>query len=243
MDLFYTVPAAIGLGALHSLEPGHGKGILAAYLVSSHAKVKDAIFIGIVSAAAHTLSIILLAFAASSAVELVVPQQITHWIELLSGLIITLLGSRVLYQQARPRIMVVSKIGHDHMHNETHEHEHHHHHGFHHYANEKPTSIMRLFTIGFFTGLIPCPSAMAILLAAVSAHQIPSGMALVLAFSIGGALAMSTIGVLITRTGAAVRYLEKRDVVHFLSMLSSFIMIGLGGFVIFQSLNHLALMP
>lgn len=55
MELLFTLPAAIGLGALHSLEPGHGKGVITAYLISSGAKVKDAVLIGIVSAVAHTV--------------------------------------------------------------------------------------------------------------------------------------------------------------------------------------------
>ena len=76
MEIMYTIPAVMGLGALHSLEPGHGKGVITAYLISSGAKIKDAIIIGIISALAHTLSIALLAFSASSTIRFLFPQKL-----------------------------------------------------------------------------------------------------------------------------------------------------------------------
>ena len=63
METMYLIPLAIGLGVLHSLEPGHGKGVVSAYLITHHAKVKDVIIVGIISAIAHTLSIVFLAVA------------------------------------------------------------------------------------------------------------------------------------------------------------------------------------
>ncbi|MFC4766368.1 nickel/cobalt transporter [Effusibacillus consociatus] len=235
MDLLYAIPAAIGLGSLHSLEPGHGKGVMTAYLISTRAKAKEAVLLGIISAIAHTLSIVLLAFAASSTVKMLVPVHLSHWIELLSGGMITLLGIRLLYGQLRPKVVVVGTIGHKH--EETCDH----HHGAHHHSHDTPTSWPRLFAVGFFTGLIPCPSAMAIFLAAVAADQIPAGMGLVAAFSVGSALAMSTIGMIVVRAGHSIEFLEKRRVIQSLTFLSSFLILGLGIYVLFRSLEHLAL--
>ncbi|MFC4769279.1 nickel/cobalt transporter [Effusibacillus consociatus] len=241
MELMYTIPAAIGLGALHSLEPGHGKGVITAYLISSRGKTKDAILLGMISAISHTLSIVFLALAASSTVKLFVPEHLTYWIQLISGAAITLVGARILRHQIRPRIVVVSKIGHSHeesghVHDETCQHHHHH---AHHNLHQTPSSVARLFSIGFFAGLIPCPSALAILLTAISANQIPVGLGLVAAFSIGSAIAMSTIGILVVRTGASIKRLEKWPVIDALTFLSSILILCLGGFVILQSLGHL----
>lgn len=246
MNLLYAVPAAIGLGALHSLEPGHGKGVMTAYLISSRAKMRDAILLGIISSIAHTLSIAALSFAASSTVTLFVSKQISHWIELAVGIIITFIGGKLLLQQVRPRVIVVGRIGHNQVHQETCEHRHHtsthsdvHSHA--HMSQQTPDSIGRLFIIGFFTGLIPCPSAVAIFLASVSAHEIPIGLALVVSFSIGSALAMSTVAVLVTRAGQSIRLLEKRKVVQIFGALSSFLILSLGSFIVLQSLRHLSL--
>lgn len=247
MNLLYAVPAAIGLGALHSLEPGHGKGVMSAYLISSRTKMRDAILLGIISSIAHTISIAALSFAASSTVTMFVSEQIAHWIELSAGIIITFIGGKLLLQQVRPRVIVVGRIGHHPVHQETCEHHHHssvpsHVHAHARVSQQTPDSIARLFVIGFFTGLIPCPSAVAIFLASVSAHEIPIGLALVIAFSIGSALAMSTVAVLVTRAGQSIRFLEKRKVVQTFGALSSFLILSLGSFVILQSLRHLTLL-
>ncbi|WP_018133390.1 HoxN/HupN/NixA family nickel/cobalt transporter [Effusibacillus pohliae] len=237
MDLLYTIPAAIGLGALHSLEPGHGKGVMTAYLISSRAKAKDAVLLGVISAIAHTLSIILLAFAASSTVKMLVPANLSHWIELVSGAIITMLGARILYSRFYPKIVVVGTIGRAHA--DTCDH---HHHGSHLHSHGAPTSLSRLFAIGFFTGLIPCPSALAIFLAAVAADRIPAGMSLVAAFSAGSALAMSTLGLLVVRAGGAIQRLEQRQVVQTLASVSSILILALGLYVAYRAFQHLALL-
>lgn len=247
MNLLYAVPAAIGLGALHSLEPGHGKGVMTAYLISSRAKLRDAILLGIISSIAHTLSIAALSFAASSTVTMFVPEQLSHWIELAAGIIITFIGGKLLLEQINPRVIVVGRIGHHRVHQETCEHHHHtsthsrvHSHA--HMLQQTPDSIERLFVIGFFAGLIPCPSAVAIFLVSVSAHEIPIGLTLVIAFSIGSALAMSTVAVLVARAGQSIRLLERRKVIQTFGALSSFLILSLGSFVILQSLRHLTLL-
>jgi ABC-type nickel/cobalt efflux system permease component RcnA len=235
MDLLYTIPAAVGLGALHSLEPGHGKGVITAYLVSSRARIRDAVLLGFISAIAHTLSIVLLAFAGSAAVKFVVPGQLMHWIELLSGLAVTAVGSRILYQQINPRVVVVGTIAHQH----TDECDHHHHtHRGH--VHAAPSSPYRLFIVGFFTGLIPCPSALAILLAAISEDRIPSGMGLVAAFSAGSAIAMMAIGALVVKTGDSIKKLEKQRVVQLMTLYSSLLILGIGVFVMYKAVQHLS---
>lgn len=236
MDLMYTIPAAIGLGALHSLEPGHGKGVITAYLVSSGAKIKDAVMLGIISASAHTLSIALLAFSASSTVRVLFPQNLSYWFQLVSGIIVIYIGLNIISQRifSTKGAKIESHCSHTHTHT----------HGHCDHANKKPSAnalgpLRGLFLTGFFTGLVPCPSALAILLAAVSADKIPLGLGLVGAFSIGSAITMVTIGIFVVRAGNAIKRLEKWHVVNRLALVSSFLILFLGGALILQSVSHL----
>jgi nickel/cobalt exporter len=234
MNLYLSIPAAIGLGALHSLEPGHGKGVISAYLITTRSNVKDALLLGFISAITHTSSIILLCLVTSSTVKLLAPESLIHWIELLSGIFITLIGTNILYRHLRPRILSMGKLSQDqHINHENHHHHHHHH------SNETPTSLSRMIIIGFLTGLIPCPSAIAIFLAAITADQIPLGVGLVAAFSLGSAITMSTIGILVVRAGVVIKKKEKIEFVRSLNFISSLLILVLGIVVTFQSLIQL----
>lgn len=232
MDLMYTIPAAIGLGALHSLEPGHGKGVITAYLISSGAKIKDAVMLGIISASAHTLSIALLAFSASSTVRILFPQNLSYWFQLVSGIIVIYIGLNIITQRifSHKGAKTESHCSHTHTH-------------CHHEYKKTSSSVLAplrgLFLTGFFTGLVPCPSALAILLAAVSADKIPLGLGLVGAFSIGSAITMVAIGILVVRASNAIKRLEKWHVVNRLALVSSFLILFLGGALILQSVSHL----
>lgn len=233
MDLMLSIPAAIGLGALHSLEPGHGKGVITAYLIATRGKTRDAVLLGLISAVTHTLSIVILSVAATSAVKLFAPDSLTRWLELLSGVLITIIGARILYRHVRPRIVSMGKLSAKHHDvSDHHHHEHHHHH--HHHG--QPASLAGIVTVGLLTGLIPCPSAMAIFLASLTADRIPIGLGLVSAFSLGSAVTMSVIGILIVHAGKTVKRMERIGFVRSLNLISSLLILGLGVVVTFQAL-------
>ncbi|WP_242947545.1 nickel/cobalt transporter [Desulfosporosinus lacus] len=231
----YTFPAVIGLGALHSLEPGHGKGVITAYLISSGAKMKEAIMIGLISALAHTLSIVLLAVSASTAVKVFVPENLIHWLQLVSGIVVIYIGLNIITQRLFNNYEKKQKF-----HNTLHSHNCDSHCNHNHVKlKTNPSSRLDLFLTGFFTGIVPCPSALAILLAAVSADKIPLGLGLVGAFSIGGAITMVAIALFVVRASHTMKKLEKWQVVNRLALVSSCLIIFLGGAVIFQSINHI----
>jgi len=236
MDLSYTVPAVIGLGALHSLEPGHGKGVITAYLVSTGAKIKDAIVIGIISALAHTLSIALLAISTSSALKVILPQNLTYWIQMLSGVVVIYIGLGMIINRLLPNKAIDKHHNHHHSLGH-HDHDHCEHHGT--PSLKEGASLGNLFLMGFFTGLVPCPSALAILLAAVSADRLPMGLGLVAAFSIGSAVTMVTLGLLVVRASNSFKQLERSHVINRLSMVSSLLILFLGAAVMLQSLEHI----
>lgn len=241
MDFSYTIPVVIGLGALHSLEPGHGKGVITAYLISSGAKIKDAVMLGVISALAHTLSIALLAFSASSTIKILFPQNLSYWFQLVSGIIVIYIGLNIISQRIFPT--KGEKRASQHLHSHSHDHgqcQCNHNHG---YTNSSSgmSSLKGLFLTGFFTGLIPCPTALVILLAAVSADKIPLGLGLVGAFSIGSAVTMVTIGIVVVRASNSIKRLEKWHVVNRLALVSSLLILFLGGALILQSVSQLGI--
>ncbi len=261
MELIVAIPMAFGLGALHSLEPGHGKGVMTAYLISSRARLRDAIFLGCASAFSHTLSILFLAFVATSAFQLWLPEQIEAWLGLISGAIITGIGMRMVYLRLSPPVVSLGRIGvtssnayvcsHGHIHHDHrwdgHSHDHDHHHDDAHGGSvaavvKQDRSVKRLLTIGVLTGLIPCPSALVMLLAAISAGQISLGIGLVIAFSIGGAFALSLLGILLLKAEHKVRVLERQRFGEIMATLSAGIIVLIGFLVTYQSIVSLGLL-
>ncbi|MBL0387689.1 sulfite exporter TauE/SafE family protein [Tumebacillus sp. ITR2] len=264
MDLLVSIPAAIGLGALHFLEPGHGKGVLTAYLVSSRARPRDAVLLGVTNALAHTVSILFLALVATTALQYLLPQQIEAWLGLLSGAVITLIGGRMVLQMLFPPVVTLGRLNerertyvcsHGHVHvvdraGRDHSHGHHHH-----PHDELPmfdstatstkprqeNSVRRLFTVGVLTGLIPCPTSLVMLLTAVSAGQVSLGIGMVLAFSFGGALSLSLLGLLLLKAESKARLLERRGISNLMAQVSSLVIVVLGILVTYESLFKLGL--
>ena len=121
---------ALFLGAAHGLEPGHGKTIVAAYLVGARGTVSNALFLGGVVTLTHTFSVILLGLVALFASQYVLPEQIFPYLGTASGLLIMGLGTWLLVNHLRGRGYGFghSHGRHHHGHSHTHEKEHHHDH-------------------------------------------------------------------------------------------------------------------
>ena len=204
---------ALFLGAAHALEPGHGKTIVAAYLIGSRGTVGNALFLGGIVTFTHTFSVILLGLVALFASQYILPEQIFPWLGTASGLLIIGLGTWLLVNHLRGR-----GFGHSHEeehhghHDHSHEEEHHHDHphGEHHHSHEEehhghsheiPSKVTlgSLLTLGISGGIVPCPGALVILLLAVALHRIAFGLLLLVAFSVGLAAILIAIGVLIVK--------------------------------------------
>src|ERR1700685_2675581 len=123
----WMIAAAIGiafvLGAAHALTPGHGKTIVAAYLVGSRGTLKHAAFLGAMVTFTHTVSVFLLGLATLFLFQYIVPQKVTQVLGAISGLSIVAIGGWVLYK----------RLHHAHAHSHDHAHHHHHHHDHHHH--------------------------------------------------------------------------------------------------------------
>ena len=187
---------ALFLGAAHGLEPGHGKTIVAAYLIGSRGTVGNALFLGGIVTFTHTFSVILLGLVALFASQYILPEQIFPYLGTASGLLIIGLGTWLLVNHLRGR-------GFGHSHEEEHHGHHHHdheeeHHGHSHEIPSKVT-LGSLLTLGISGGIVPCPGALVILLLAVALHRIAFGLLLLVAFSVGLAAILIAIGVLIVK--------------------------------------------
>jgi nickel/cobalt exporter len=191
--------SALGVGAAHALEPGHGKAVVGAYLVGSRGTAWHAVFLGLVVTAAHTAGVFLLGLVTLYASRFMVPERAYPWLGAASGLTIAGLGAWLFLQRYAGR----DAQGHhhkrgDHLHAHEHHHDDHHngqdgHHDHHHHA---ATSVRQLFALGITAGVLPCPAALVVLLSAIALRRTGFGLLLIVAFSFGLASVLIAIGLL-----------------------------------------------
>jgi len=195
---------AFALGAAHALTPGHGKTIVAAYLVGSRGTLKHAAFLGAMVTFTHTISVFLLGLATMFLFQYVVPQKVTQVLGAISGLAIVAIGGWMLYKRLRAAGQAHS---HDHDHHPGHDHQHHHHehehshdhqhgHGGHTHVPEE-VSWSGLVALGAGGGLVPCESALVLLLSAIALRRVGLGLLLLVSFSLGLAIVLIAIGILV----------------------------------------------
>ncbi|MDM9583839.1 sulfite exporter TauE/SafE family protein [Nostoc sp. GT001] len=185
--MFSGIGIALVAGAGHALSPGHGKTMVAAYLVGSRGTPGQAVVLGLVTTLTHTISVFALGILALLLSQYILPEQLYPFLSLLSGLMVCSVGFWLLDRYFNPA------PEHHHTHNDS---EHHHtHNDRHHSANQ--VTLQSLLTLGIAGGLVPCPSALVLLLSAIALHQTAYGLILVCAFSVGLAVVLVTIGLVI----------------------------------------------
>jgi nickel/cobalt transporter (NicO) family protein len=174
-----SLAAALFWGAAHALSPGHGKTIVTAYLIGKRGTPRDAALLGGIVTLTHTIGVFALGLVTLALSQWIVPDRLYPWIDLTAGLLVVSIGLTVL----RARFV----------HARHHRHHHHHDHQHHH---EHELSRRSLLAVGVSGGLLPCPSALVVLLAAISLHRVAFGLILIVAFSTGLALSITGIGLL-----------------------------------------------
>jgi nickel/cobalt exporter len=235
---------AAGLGALHALEPGHGKTIVAAYLVGSRGTAKHAVLLGIVVTTAHTAGVYLLGIVTLYASRYIVPEQLYPWLGAISGLSVAGLGIFIflrhwtgesgehshapgeqhshwflsMFKQLAPNrtapTELASRTGIS--------------------ADSKPVdralSLRELCMLGITGGIVPCPAALVVLLSAFSLHRIGFGLFLITAFSLGLAAVLVIVGLTMVyaKRVMSTRMRAGNVAVRYLPLLSSAFMVVLG---------------
>ncbi len=278
---------AMGWGALHSLSPGHGKTMVAAYLVGARGTARHAFLLGLFVTVTHTIGVIALGLVTLFASRYILPETLFPWINLVAAALVVAVGvwvargrlgslrRHLAHRRAHahglahdhghgahghehahgpaPALAVAGAAAqlhahahpHDHGHARGHGHSHghgHHHHGpgGHTHAPPEDLSMRRLLAVGASAGIIPCPSALVLLLGAIALDRVGYGLVLVLAFSVGLAGLLSLIGLLVIY---ARRFIERLPldgrIASAIPALSALAIIALGVVLMAQAIPPL----
>jgi ABC-type nickel/cobalt efflux system permease component RcnA len=197
-----SLAVALFWGAAHALTPGHGKTIVAAYLVGRRGTARHAALLGLTVTATHTIGVFALGLVTLALSQWLVPEQLYPWLNLVSGLLVVGIGISVLRARSR------------------HAHAHHHDH-----AHDR----RGLLAVGVSGGLLPCPSALVVLLAAIALHRLAFGLLLIVAFSAGLALSITAVGLAaVLAKNAFARERFDGRLVRVLPALSAFVIVLAG---------------
>jgi ABC-type nickel/cobalt efflux system permease component RcnA len=272
--LLVALVVAAGLGAVHALSPGHGKAMVASYLIGSKGRVRDAILLGGIVTFTHVFSVVLLGVLALALTEYLAPEEVYPWLGFASGCLIFVIGywllaSRALglghtHSHSHPRAAEdparaeeearehrhehEQGDGHGHsdidgdLHGHTHDRAHEHADGHEHshersHVRSGEVTLWSLLSLGISGGMVPCPSALVVLLAAVAVHRVAFGLTLILAFSVGLAAVLILIGVLaVTATRFMTRSAGEGRWVRALPVMSAGVIMLVGISLLFTSL-------
>jgi nickel/cobalt transporter (NicO) family protein len=234
---WFFLPTAVVLGALHGLEPGHSKTMMAAFIVSVRGTVPQAILLGASAACSHVVVVWVLAVAALSWGSEVVSEETEPYFMVGSGLIVIGLALWMLVRAKRdigaaksdPRRTVPA---HEHHHGHHHDHDHHHSHArqISERFDNRQVTTGQIVLFGLTGGLLPCSAAVAVLLVCLQLDRYALGLATVGAFSVGLAVALVGVGVI---AALGVRHASRRfdrvyDLAVRLPYLSSLLVFGIG---------------
>jgi len=217
---------AIVVGAFHAATPGHGKTLMAAYLVGSRGTVRNALALGLTVTVSHTIGVLVLGAIVLVAGAALPSERLLPILGLASGIVVTLLGIAFFVQRWKQR---AHDRQHEHKHGaeHPHDHDHDHHHapddgaGWHSHGLVRHTHLpdetgplrrRNLIALGLVGGLVPSASAILILVGSIAAGRPAFGMALTIAFGAGMAAVLVGVGVLLVRARSLVERLPSRGV-------------------------------
>ena len=242
---------AVVLGAAHALSPGHGKTVVGAYLVGSRGTARHAAFLGLTVTITHTAGVFALGLVTLLASAYVVPEKLFPFLSLISGGIVVAIGLSLFVRRLRASLGFSAHHhhGHDHDHDNHDPTEPHARGGRVHShlppgANGSPITWKSLLALGVSGGILPCPSALVVLLAAISLHRVGYGLLLVLAFSVGLASVLTAVGLAFVYAG---RLLKSNGALSRLSKVlpiaSAFVITCAGLAISYQALGQAGIDP
>ncbi len=241
--IFLILGVAFVLGALHALGPGHGKGLMAAYLVGSKGRIIDAIVLAITLTISHVASVIILGFITLWISDFFMPEKMSKWLGFISGLSIVGIGIWLLltrlisFQKSKTTGKKYEPFFHHHNHIHTDEdvdqHQLHHHH----HQHYQPTfSFWQNVALGISGGIVPCPKALVILLLAISLQKIALGITIIVVFSLGLSFVLISLGIIMLKAAYLLKgRLEDRRIQIF-PIIGAALIIILGAYWTIRSL-------
>jgi nickel/cobalt exporter len=231
---------AVGLGAAHAFSPGHGKTVVGAYLVGARGTARHALFLGLTVTVTHTAGVFALGLITLFASHLVAPEKLMPVLSLVSGALVLALGVSLFFARLRAAFGIA-----EHAHNwlgmhtnaveddPTHTH-------LPPGANGGRVTWKSLLALGVSGGLLPCPSALVVMLAAITIGRVAYGLALVVAFSIGLAATLTAIGLLFVYAGRLIKTPSRESVfgklARVLPALSAFVIASVGAVLCYEAL-------
>jgi len=248
---------AFGFGAAHAMSPGHGKTVVGAYLVGSRGTVKHAVFLGLTVTITHTVSVFALGIVALFASNYILPERLLPLFSFVSGLLVFVIGL-MLFKDRLFAAIGWKKTNHSHLHEDAtdslDEHDFHpredensrehdgltHTHGgsTHTHSPPKDVTWSSLLGLGISGGLLPCPSALILMLSAINLGRIGYGIVLTLVFSVGLATTLTAIGIAFLYIGKIFSNpkMNKNPVFKALPVFSAFVITCVGAFICYNSL-------
>lgn len=244
---------ALALGALHALEPGHGKGVAAAYLVGTRATPYHAILLGSTVTVTHTASVFVMGVVTLFLSAFIVPEQLFPFLSLASAAIVLAMGTRMVVQAVREqRMNVVTDHSHE-LDDQAMSLTHTHGGKAHTHVPTGKLSVRNVLAVGVSGGLVPCPAALIVLLSAIALGRVGFGMLLILVFSLGLAGVLTAISLLVVyskrmlgRSVWARNFVSRLNrsgrVAKALPILSGVIVIGAGLLLLYYAVPFLRIL-
>lgn len=259
---------AATLGGFHALSPGHGKTVVGAYLVGSRGTARHAAFLGLTVTITHTIGVFALGLVTLFASQYVVPERLFPALSFTSGAIVLAIGLSLFVRRLRAALRLSHHAHHSHAHDgHAHAHHDHlatHHHAqdahhHHDHSSDSPLTHSRggrahshlppgadgsrvnwrsLLALGISGGLLPCPSALVVLLSAISLHRVGYGLLLVVAFSLGLACTLTAIGLAFVYAGRLMKHRSSSNgrLVRVLPVVSAFVIACVGASICYEAL-------
>jgi nickel/cobalt transporter (NicO) family protein len=270
--ILLSLATALVLGAVHALSPGHGKTVVAAYLVGSRGTAGHALFLGATVTATHTIGVYALGLVTLYLSEYVLPEQLYPVLEIVSGLLVVTIGGWLLIGRLRGALARRhhDHYGHGHAHGHSHGHSHgdgpehtHDHHADHPHEHShdglthshggsthshlppgsdgQPVTWRALLALGVSGGLLPCPSALVVMLSAIALHRVAFGLLLIVAFSLGLAGVLVGIGLLLVFARDRLQRLRFGGglATRYVPVVSAFVVLVAGLLITVQALPRL----
>ncbi|HEY7025009.1 MAG TPA: hypothetical protein VH371_08625 [Candidatus Limnocylindrales bacterium] len=192
--ILLSLAVAAGLGAVHAVSPGHGKTVMAAYLVGSRGNARQAVGLGMTVTVSHTIGVLALGLLSLSAAVVIPADKLYPILSIASGAIVVVIGTYLLFTRLRAWRLKPEQY---------HQHEAHHQHpeGWHEHGGVGHTHVAQqqmgkrgLFALGLSGGMIPSVSALLVLIGSISVGRPAWGVVLTIAFGIGMAAVLVGIG-------------------------------------------------
>lgn len=244
---------AFALGGAHAMSPGHGKTVVGAYLVGSRGTVKHAAFLGATVTITHTLSVFALGFVTLFASRYILPEKLYPVLSFISGLLVVAIGGSMFSKRLRALLGGGNHV-HDHSHSHDHGthspqyHEHDHADGYSHdhgdghthtHAPPEKLTWRSLLALGVAGGILPCPSALVLMLGAISLNRVGYGLVLITAFSLGLASVLTAVGLAFVYGGKLMdKAPSAKGVLRWLPVLSALVITVLGLVICYQALQQ-----